>query len=247
MLYYEGIFYEMNAVVFYSNTGQSRLAAEHLAKETGFALLQMETVDSAIFECLIIVFPVHCQSVPRAVLDFLRNARAERLIPIATYGRMCYGNALYEIQKRTTHKIVAAAYLPARHSYLEGEDLSDFEILSLIAGYVNDKDEIRIPRSYKNPFAAFFPTLRGQIGVKMIRDEGCTGCNECARACPIGAMTRGRANRRCIRCLRCVGHCPMGALSFKVRLPLRIYLRKKPINRSIIYTKQTVDFNEVMK
>ncbi len=247
MLYYEGIFYKMNAVVYYSNTGQSRLAAEHLAKETGFSLLQMEEVDSASFECLITVFPIHCQSVPTAVLDFLRNTKAERLIPIATYGRMCYGNALHEIQKRTTHKIVAAAYLPARHSYLEGEDFSDYEILSQIVSSVNNKDEIQIPRSYKNPFASFFPILRGQIGIKMIRGEGCTGCDQCTRACPIGAMKRGRTSRRCIRCLRCIGHCPVGALDFKVRLPLRIYLRKKPINRSVIYTKQTVDFNEVIK
>ena len=225
----------MNAVVYYSNTGQSELVANYLAKETGFPALRVEDLSNLNYENLVLVFPVHCQRTPRVIRDFLGRISTEYLTPVATYGRMCYGNVLYEIQKQYGHKIAAAAYLPTKHTYLEGDTFSEFSRLLPLIKKIKNPNEIIIPKSYKNPFADFFPNLRSRLGVKMIRSSSCTDCGICTEGCPLKAIKNGHTNKKCIRCLRCVSNCTVKALSIKTRLPLRLYLKKKQIDKTVIY------------
>ena len=89
----------MNAVVFYSNTCQSKAIATYFANQLGYPLVDMETKCAEHYQNLVLVFPVHCQNIPDIVKFFLKNISVDNLTVIATYGKMCCGNVLCEIQK----------------------------------------------------------------------------------------------------------------------------------------------------
>ncbi len=226
----------MNAVVFYSNTGQSKAIAAYFAKQLGYPLADMERKCAEYYQNLVLVFPVHCQNIPDIVKSFLKNISVENLTVVATYGKMCCGNVLYEIQKNYQKNIVAGAYIPTKHSYIDNDDaFCDLDELKPIVEKVKEPSHIQLPRLYKNPLADIFPKLRSRIGLAIQKSENCNGCNLCAERCSFGAIKSGTTNRKCIRCLKCVESCPRQALKIKLGIPLKLYLRKKKSNKIIIY------------
>ena len=226
----------MNAVVFYSNTGQSKVIATYFANQLGYPLADMETKCAEYYQNLVLVFPVHCQNIPDIVKSFLKNISVENLTVVATYGKMCCGNVLYEIQKNYQKNIVAGAYIPTKHSYIDNDDaFCDLDELKPIVEKVKEPSYIQLPRLYKNPLADIFPKLRSRIGLAIQKSENCNGCNLCAERCSFGAIKSGTTNRKCIRCLKCVESCPRQALKIKLGMPLKLYLRKKKSNKIIIY------------
>ena len=228
----------MNVVVYYSNTGESEKIARYFSDATGYPMTSLSLLNGIVFKDVILVFPVYCQNLPKAVEELLPRLRAERLALVATYGRMCYGNVLYEAQKLCENSsVVAAAYIPTKHSYLQEKSFEDFEKLApLIDKIKNDSAaEIKIPRSYKNVFADFAVGWRSRIGVKIWRDDSCIRCGLCEKECTVKGISEGKTNKNCIRCMKCVTDCPVGALHFSNRLPMRLYLKKKKIERVVLY------------
>ena len=233
---YAGVYRAMNAVVFYSNTGQSKAIAAYFASQLGYPLKDLETSGAEHYQNLVLAFPVHCQNIPDVVKTFLKDISVDHLTVVATYGKMCCGNVLYEIQKRYQKNIVAGAYVPTKHSYIDNDDaFCDFDQLKPIVEKIKEPSYIQLPRLYKNPLAGIFPKLRSRIGLAIQKSENCNGCNLCAERCSFGAIKSGTTNRKCIRCLKCVESCPRQALKIKLGLPLKLYLRKKKTNRLIIY------------
>lgn len=227
----------MNAVVFYSNTKQSESVAEYLAKELCYPIVDIEKIADIHYKNLVLVFPVHCQNIPDTVKAFLERISVENLAVIATYGKMCPGNVLYEIQNRYHKNIVAGAYVPAKHSYIENDDaFCDFEKLNALIEKIKSPAPVQLPRLYKNPLANLFPNLRSRLGAKMLKSKSCNGCGVCEKSCPRGAIRSGVTDKRCIRCTKCVTTCPRGALKLKLSLPLKLYLHKKKTDKIIIYT-----------
>ena len=225
----------MNAVVYYSNTGQSEKVARFLAESLSFPLFSTQNADKPCYETLVLVFPVHCQNIPFAVADFLKKTQIKYLCAVATYGQMWYGNVLHELQNKYSQSIIAAAYVPAKHAYIESNTAPTLSLLEPLIKKVAQPTVITIPKSFKNPIADVFPTLRGRAGVKLTRSDTCDQCGLCTAECSIGAMRQGKPSRKCIRCLKCVQICPKKALSYKLRFPLRTYLRKKPVSETVIY------------
>ncbi len=226
----------MNAVVFYSNTGQSKVIATYFANQLGYPLADMEIKCAEYYQNLVLVFPVHCQNIPDIVKSFLKNISVENLTVVATYGKMCCGNVLYEIQKNYQKNIVAGAYIPTKHSYIDNDDaFCDLDELKPIVEKVKEPSYIKIPKLYKNPLADVFPKLRSRLGLTIQKNADCSECNLCAKRCSFGAIQSGITNRKCIRCLKCVEACPRQALKIKLGLPLKLYLRKKKTNKVIIY------------
>ncbi len=226
----------MNAVLFYSNTEQSKSVASFFANQLGYPLINMETGYAKSYQNLVLVFPVHCQNIPAIVKDFLKNITVMHLTVIATYGKMCCGNVLYEIQRKYQKNIIAGAYIPTKHSYINNDDaFCDFDQLKPIVEKVKEPSYIQFPKLYKNPLADVFPKLRSRLGLTIQRSADCSGCNLCAQRCSFGAIQSGITNRKCIRCLKCVEACPRQALKIKFGLPLKLYLRKKKTNKLIIY------------
>jgi len=226
----------MNAVIFYSNTGQSKAVATYFADATGYPLLDIETERADCYQNLVLVFPVYCQNIPTIVKAFLVKVRATNLTVIATYGKMCCGNVLYEIQKNFNHNIVAAAYVPTKHSYIADDSVfCDYAKLTPIFEKIKNPIAVTLPKLYKNPLANIFPRLRSRIGLTIKKNANCIGCNLCTQSCSCNAIHKGVTNSNCMRCLKCVFTCPQNALETKVGLPLKIYLKKKKKNKITIY------------
>ncbi len=227
----------MNAVVYYSNTGQSRAVAKYLAERLDYLAVDMEACRIARFEILVLVFPVYCQNLPPSVRRFLERITADYLIPVATYGKMCYGNVLWEIQRTYTRNTVAAgAYVPTKHTYLPDDPpFDEHHLLDPLIDKVKNPAPIDLPATYKNPFADLLPALRSRLGVSLRRTDACDGCGRCTARCPQRAIKAGVTNRKCIRCLRCVTECPKKALTAKIRFPLKLYLRKKKMTETVVY------------
>ncbi len=226
----------MDAVVFYSCTGQSKAVAKYFADKLSFPLYNIENVDGSYYDNLVLVFPVHCQNIPGTVKNFLKKAEIKHLTAIATYGKMCCGNVLYEIKNKYRKNLIAAAYIPTKHSYLNGESFCNYEDLQPVTDKIKAPAPIEIPKLYKNIFANFFPKARSRFCVKIYKGADCNGCGGCEKQCPRHAVKCGVTDANCIRCLKCVTECPQHALKFKLRLPLRLYLRKQRMNELIIYT-----------
>ena len=236
----------MNAIIFYSNTNQSKAIADLLYGELLWNKYDLndrahaELLSKSVFERVILVFPVYCQSIPKAVNALLMHLQAQYLTVIATYGKMCYGRVIYEIQKRYTRgKIIAAAYIPTKHSYVNEETAPpDISLLKdLIKKNISaHPSQVLIERTYKNPFSNVCRDMRSRSGIKIIIDKSkCESCKKCENECLYGAISDGKTNRKCIRCLKCVTNCPNGALTYRPRLPMRLYLKKKQIKEFKIY------------
>ena len=235
----------MRAVVFYSNTNQSRALAEYLASLTGWELFdlscpaQAERAASVSFARAVLVFPVHCQRLPRPISDFLRVLDAKMLAVVATYGGMCHGGVLRKVQREyAAGQIVAAAYVPMQHAYLPADTKTDLAVLRDLAAKLTADAPlpVRVPRAYKNPLADFFPAWRSRVGVRMHLDPDlCTGCGKCERECSEGGVANGRFTNRCIRCMKCAAHCKAGAISHRNRLLMRLYLKKRQIEHAEVY------------
>ena len=226
----------MNAVIFYSNTGQSKTLATYFADALKYPLLDIETDCTKCYHNLVLVFPVYCQNIPDIVKSFLGKVSVTNLTLVATYGKMCCGNVLQEIQKRYNQNIVAAAYVPTKHSYITDDAyFCDYEKLTEIVQKIKNPSTITLPKLYKNPLANIFPKLRSRIGLTITKNANCTACDLCGKNCVCNAIHTGVTNKDCIRCLKCVTMCPHNALEIKVGFPLKLYLKKKKCNRTIIY------------
>lgn len=233
MLNYEGIF-SMNAVVYYSNTGQSLAIAKYVASRLSYPLIEILSAE-AYYENLVLVFPVHNQGLPVFIKDFLKRCTIKNLTAIAAYGKMCCGNGLYEIQKKYHKNIVAGAYIPTKHSYIEEASFEEFQQLDSLIEKIKNPMPIKLPRLYKNIFANFMPRIRGRIGVRIKTNSLCDSCGVCTKNCFQHAIKDGVITSNCIRCLKCVYACPKKALSFEIKPLLRLYLKKKRQNQVILY------------
>lgn len=223
----------MNTVIYCSCTGHRKAVAENLAARLGYALSEY-TAATESYSTAVIVFPVHCQSYPAFLKKFFKELQAENVALIATYGRAHPGNAVFEAAKLISGQIIAAAYIPVGHSYLNDKYVPD-ELPQELIDKIQKCTPAVIPRRRKTPFAGVFPSLRSRIILKIKRTEKCVGCNICGNVCPTGAIKSGKTNAKCVRCLKCVASCPHGALKIKKARVLARYLEKANRNEIIIY------------
>lgn len=224
----------MNAVIYFSCSGQSALVAEKVANKLSCEIFEYNKFD---LECkpylAIIVFPVHCQGLPKPFKRFLKNFTAENVALVATYGRQSPGNAIYEAAK-LCKKVVAALYLPAKHTYLD-EEFTIPEIPQAFYDKILLPAPVKIPKRVKYPFAGVFPSFRSRLILKIKKSDGCDACGICNAICPASAIYGGKINGKCIRCLKCVNLCPKKALTYKKSFILDKYLKKPSCEKVILY------------
>lgn len=224
------------SVYCFSATGRSGRVAAFFAGQLNWDVVDIGPGTQPIpEETAVVVFPVYCQSIPEPVVQFLPRLESKNVALIACYGRMHHGNVLMEATKLVSGQVIAAAYVPIGHTYLDEPADVDPQALTPILKRLRAPEPAEIRQEFKNPLADFFPTLRSQLGVRIEKNDRCSDCGICSQSCPMGDMRRGVPGSRCIRCLRCVARCPEGALDVRYSLPLRLYLRKKKKNKTILY------------
>ncbi len=226
----------MNAVAYFSCSGQCKALAENIVDKLGWDTLDMrlKTNLRADFERLFCVFPLHCQGLPQTVKKFLKRAKATHYCFIALYGKASAGNAIYEAHKLTKKHTLAAAYMPANHTYC-GVDGSVPSAPQSVINSIFKSDYIKIPRRQKAPFAGVFTNFRSRLLIKIKRGDNCVNCNICGGLCPQSAIENGEITGDCSRCLSCVYGCPHGALTVKKSFILKQYLKKPKSEKVIIY------------
>lgn len=216
----------MIKIYCFSGSGHSMAVAKALARilHCDIAEIPSGNEASSNADSAVVIFPVYCQNIPSPVTRFLQSFRAENIVLIATYGKISYGNALYEAQKLVDGRVIAGAYIPMGHTFLDGDSAFDETCLLPIADRIRAPQGVQIPKSRKNPLANISPALRSRMGVKLVKTARCNGCGRCEALCPMGAIRDGRVHPECIRCLRCVTNCPQKALEYKNSRVLQRYL-----------------------
>ncbi len=225
----------MTQVYFFSGRGHSFALADFFAKQLQTSVTEITKNLRCSVETAIIVFPVYCQNIPDTVVEFLKKLNAKHAVLIATYGRISYGNVLWEASKLTKADVIAAAYVPTGHSFLNEGTEFDSAALTPIFDKLMNPSSAKIKITHKNPFANFFPAWRSRIGLKITRTDFCDACNICGQSCSVGAVENGKINKNCIRCLHCVTVCPKSALHIRQTGILRLYLNQKKKNNTVLY------------
>lgn len=227
----------MTGIYCFSGSGHSLAAANELSEilNCGVTEIGYEFEYSPDEDTAVVVFPVYCQNIPKIVKKFLRKLTAEHIVLIATYGRISYGNVLHEAQKLVRGKVIAGAYIPTGHTFLDGDCSFDKDFLLPIAERIRQPQGVNIPRSKKDFLAFLFPDLRSRIGVNLTKNKHCTNCGICENLCPTGAMKKNKINSKCIRCLRCASNCPQKALQYKNSRILNKYLKRHYKDEYILY------------
>ncbi len=218
----------MIKVYYFSGNGHSCTVAEACANLLKGDIAEIHDKAETALEVhtAVVVFPVYCQNIPDPVKGFLRGLRAKYTVLIATYGRISHGNVLHEAQKLVQNEVIAGAYIPMGHTFLDGDCAFDAECLHPIVERVAHPESIRIPADRKNVLANLFPGLRSRVGVRIVKNEQCNHCGICEAHCPAQAIRDGKITAKCIRCLRCVVNCPQEALQYKNTWVLDWYLHR---------------------
>lgn len=228
----------MICIYCFSGTGHSRAVAKLFADslKTEITEITQEMKISCIeSEISIVVFPIYNGNIPKPVKLILPKINSKYFVLIATYGRMSTGNVLQESSKLVKGKVIAAAYVPTGHTYLNEPAEFDAEILQTILKRISHPKEIIIKKERKGVLPRFFPNLRSRLGVKIHRTDDCNKCNLCVKNCPVKAITEKNISQKCIRCLRCVKNCPENALNVSFNPLLKKYLKNKKCTKSKIY------------
>ena len=213
----------MITIYCFSGSGHSLAVSKELSKLLDCEIRPLDN-KATTEDIAVVVFPVYCQNIPKPVKRFLKGLEAKYVALIATYGKISYGNVLYEAQKLLQGQVIAGAYIPMGHTFLDGDCEFDATQLLPIVGRMKAPRQAAIPKTFKNPLADIFPGLRSRIGVRIKKGGNCCNCGLCERSCPVGAIRDGRIHSQCIRCLRCVTDCPQKALQYKKSRILDAYL-----------------------
>lgn len=223
-------------VFYFSGSGHSLAVAEALAQ-----ILACKTcwigpgAENIAEETAAVVFPVYCQNIPTPAIKFLKQLQAKHVALIATYGKISYGRVLYEAQRMVKGDVIAGAYIPMGHTFLDGNCTFDRTQLLPVAERMKSPQRVCIPKTRKNPLANLFPVLRSRLGVTIIKGDQCNHCGICEKVCPVGAIRSGKPGSSCIRCLKCVSCCPQRALGYKNSRILDRYLKHYYREEYVLY------------
>ena len=224
----------MITIYCFSGSGHSLAVSKELSQMLDCEIRPIGN-ETTTEDTAVVVFPVYCQNIPKPVKQFLKGLEAKYITLIATYGKISYGNVLYEAQALVKGQVIAGAYIPIGHTFLNGDFSFDTEQLLPIVQRIRVPQKVQIPKQRKSPLAYIFPGLRSRIGVKIKKGNNCCSCGLCEKNCPVGAIRNGRIHSQCIRCLRCVTSCPHEALQYKNSRILDIYLNSYCKEEYVLY------------
>ncbi len=232
----EKILSKLDVVIYLSHTANSKKVALFCNQYLNYKLIEFLKVDLTIkYNNVLLIYPIHSQNIPKNLNNLLIKIKCNKVIAIATYGRINHGNSLYNLRYKFNLPLVGACYFQTRHSYLKDDDfIPNYDCLIPLINRFKNKEAniIDIKKSKLTLGYNFFPNLRARLSVKIVLDKNkCSSCNLCLKNCLNKAIVNGRINHNCIRCLSCVYNCPNNALDFKLSKILKIYLKNQKNNQ----------------
>ena len=216
----------MTKIYCFSGGGHTLAVAQAFSEMLGCEIADITHSTEHFPDTAIIIFPVYCQNIPGPVKAFLKSFHAKHIVLIATYGRISHGNVLWEAQNLVQGDVIAGAYIPTGHSFLNESCNFSAECLLPIADRIRTPCKVQLPKCRKNLLANIMPAFRSRISVKIRKNELCSNCGICQERCPMHAIKDGKITSQCIRCLRCVVNCPQGALRYENSWILNQYLNR---------------------
>ena len=66
---YERVYKKMNAVIYWSNTGESLNVAKYISEKSGYSLYDLAGLKEKNFDDIFLIFPIHYQSIPISALS----------------------------------------------------------------------------------------------------------------------------------------------------------------------------------
>ena len=138
----------MVTVFYFSGSGHSLAVAKELSEMLACKLNPIERkMETTAEETVVVVFPVYCQNIPKPVVDFLKLMQSKYTVLIATYGKISYGRVLYEAQKLVQGDVIAGAYIPTGHTFLDGTCEFDKTQLLQIVERIKAPKKVCIPKT----------------------------------------------------------------------------------------------------
>ncbi len=230
-------------IYYFSGTGNSRWAAERLARLTDDQAADLAPLVRSGTAAVPVgpdgriglVFPIHAWGPPSIVLRFVRGAS----IPDGAYAYAvctCGDDAGRAMQRLKRSFPFAAAWSVAMpNNYLPAFDADNpalagakiaaarerlAQIAEAVAGRksafdVREGNAALAKTALINPLFRAFVMRTRPFSV----DETCTGCGLCQTICPVGAirLENGRPvwiRKRCTQCMGCINRCPVHAIQY---------------------------------
>lgn len=193
--------------------------------------------------CLWVASPVYVDHALPCLMQLLEELPQDSLtaaVPLATYGGVCSGVALWEmgeVLQRKGAALLGGAKVMAEHSSMwrsgsplgqgrpdRGDDQQvtalTQRVLSKLAAPQKqalslDELDYQPPQVREASMAKSLELMKQNMPAMELDKERCSRCGTCAEACPVGAVFFDPYPvfaESCIRCLQCVRQCPDGAI-----------------------------------
>lgn len=224
-------------IFYFSGTGNSRWAAQQLAKRLGDTardILEPGGRPAALEaeERVGLVFPVYAWGVPGPVLSFARSLPKTDAFRFGVC--TCGSEAGHTMKKLAELLPLQSSYsLVMPNNYILASDVESRAVIQRkiaaaeaaierMAGEIREKKPVY--RVTEGTFAALKSGLvhegfkRFASGtMRFYASDACNGCGLCARECPSKAisMAEGKpfwVKKSCCQCLRCINACPRRAI-----------------------------------
>ncbi len=108
----------------------------------------------------VVIFPVYCQNIPAVVRDFFSASWTPSTWSSSPHtAKISHGNVLWEAFKIIRGRVIAAAYVPMGHTYLDSSTQFDAQPLQPIFARIQHPRAATLTRESKHPLASFFSFL----------------------------------------------------------------------------------------
>lgn len=97
----------MTTIYCFSGSGHSLAVSRILSQILECEIIMINNVNhTSNSDTAVIVFPVYCQNIPDPVKKFMARLKSKHIALIATYGKISYGNVLYELSRFCKEKLL---------------------------------------------------------------------------------------------------------------------------------------------